>query len=849
LRHDPQDKKQGFTGEDLIRFFDTMLGVVIPRSKSKPAPSARTIMDAIHICLSYGVFQYNMPWTKQEMARLKVWFDNAKAAGRMTTGIWEKRVRIGFTTLSKIGLKWLQYNLDHGCLNWDVPIYQLMSIALMSALNCRAGDIGRSALYTALEYLSWRDIRILVDESAPNNHDDDLFLPSSASEHRNERESVGLVISGFTARFELRFRKAEKTERNVDGVIHLSTLNSSHHQQICPITLLLVHAMRHELVRGKSLEEVATIAQQSPSKEVQWLKPDAPVLTAINISPKCSLDLSHPASTRQLNDTLKRMGLVAGLLSRVYTHAIRAGAARDIAHLTTKQTSGKTLGLGTARNALGHTHNALSNGVTELYTGEETLAYFNARAAREYTDRWGPKFTDESLHDFVTAPVTKEEISLWQAEHEPTLNPEDASKSSAVRRARRHIRTAREEYMRTHAKTAAVDSVPQALQFPQQTSHTDSIDPSLLHPRMTPISQQQQPPPPLVGMSSDTVVASAQTSEISITNSDIIDPALLQPTTPNSRRNSMDNDLVEENFGEMDIDATTIDSTAFLAFEDTVVPNHSALDTTVDDDDDDDELLDALTDVCEGAMMSMEHASYMVDFVTRFSKINIVRQDTFGKKWASYVKSQQYETTIGPHSMRGGTRDSPTPYMYLCRETEGCPAKFHTYRGLSKHELYCSPTKVAKVKKNQEKDRSFVCTFDGCTSAFRLKGSLTSHVKTQHNWLPKACPSEACDKSILYDSYNELREHKRHHGFPTTCLAASAASPCSLPEGHLFNDSSTHEAHLRTIHNIPTSNLVAYRPAFPGVKRRRHGSTLDVGEPDISVPASRKKARKAVEVV
>jgi hypothetical protein len=73
-----------------------------------------------------------------------------------------------------------------------------------------------------------------------------------------------------------------------------------------------------------------------PDHAIEWTHPSYPVLSAFALAPaRC--DLAKTASVYQLLDTIKEIGLVSNVLGRVYIHATRNGAIRDIAHLPQSQ--------------------------------------------------------------------------------------------------------------------------------------------------------------------------------------------------------------------------------------------------------------------------------------------------------------------------------------------------------------------------------------------------------------------------------------------------------------------------------------------------------------------------------
>ncbi|KAK9316758.1 hypothetical protein V1524DRAFT_425467 [Lipomyces starkeyi] len=102
---------------------------------------------------------------------------------------------------------------------------------------------------------------------------------------------------------------------------------------MCTVSLLMIHALRHGLVVGSNIQEVLEHAANTADGRVVWTFPDRPILCAFTRTGVKMCDLDEPARTQQLLESVKQMGVVSNILTRVYTHAIRLGAAQDIAHL------------------------------------------------------------------------------------------------------------------------------------------------------------------------------------------------------------------------------------------------------------------------------------------------------------------------------------------------------------------------------------------------------------------------------------------------------------------------------------------------------------------------------------
>jgi hypothetical protein len=134
-----------FTGDGLLRFLDSIIGKIKPGYKGKPAPGKELITKAIEVLSAYGTFTYppntGYKLTSHDASHLQTWLDDAKKAGRLTHGRWEKRVWLNFMTVSRMGKAWLEHHLKNGTWSWDVTIARLLSIVLITSIGMRNGDV------------------------------------------------------------------------------------------------------------------------------------------------------------------------------------------------------------------------------------------------------------------------------------------------------------------------------------------------------------------------------------------------------------------------------------------------------------------------------------------------------------------------------------------------------------------------------------------------------------------------------------------------------------------------------------------------------------------------------------
>ncbi|KAK9246717.1 hypothetical protein V1506DRAFT_505362 [Lipomyces tetrasporus] len=385
-----QSLDEPFNGDDVLRFFDSIVSKITPGSKGKPAPNDKVVLNGIRIISSYGTFTYpkssGYELTKYDGSRLQTWLDDSVKAGRLTKGVWKQRVWLNFMTVSRMGRAWLDHHHKYGTWNWDITIARLLSIVLITSLGCRVGDVARSRLYTATEYMQYKHVELMVDGQEAK-------------------------FENLRARITVEFKKGSKDIRNDNLEFYLHSLNDPNFYHMCPIALLLIHALRHGLVLGSTIEQVLEYAANASDAKVVWLFPDRPLFAAFSHKSTSECDLDKAAGNDQ--------------------------------GFTTDQ----------VRQSLGHSHSAFNRGTTDTYVGSPTREYYNDRAERQFVSRWGPKFSETSAFNIVKQSVTDEEIREWQQLNEPSIVDPDSINSR--RRARDNIRR---ERVASFVRTAEPDT-------------------------------------------------------------------------------------------------------------------------------------------------------------------------------------------------------------------------------------------------------------------------------------------------------------------------------------------------------------------------------------------------------
>lgn len=155
------------TGEDIGRFLESISNKITSQIRGKPCVSLEHMRKAVyHIC-SGLLFKQDFRLSRHESRRLDTLLDTLAKEGKLTTGKWRSRQRIGFALLQKMGQAWFTRHLTYGCLSWDVAISKFLPLVLMSSTVSRVGDIGRSSYYTGSEYLRWEHIELVLEGDEP----------------------------------------------------------------------------------------------------------------------------------------------------------------------------------------------------------------------------------------------------------------------------------------------------------------------------------------------------------------------------------------------------------------------------------------------------------------------------------------------------------------------------------------------------------------------------------------------------------------------------------------------------------------------------------------------------------
>ena len=757
-----EDIHQSFDGDTLIRFFDSILsnGKMKRHSYDKPAPNLTTIHSAVAFLVGYGTFHWGdrQFLSSRDKERLATFLDDATRQGRLTRGRWHKRTWACFVTVSCMIQRFLDYHHENGCWNWDVIIYKCLSIVLTTALGARCGDVGLSNQYKGCEFLAWKRIRIMLEG-------DPLF-------------------ANLTMEIVLEFEKLHKDSRNEETTFYFKPLEDSACRHMCPIHLLLVHALRHGLVEATRLDELLFKMHETPTKPLAWKFPDYPVLSAISNTVPYQCVTEKAATTNQLHITIKHMGLLSNILEKIHMHATRSGSARNKAHLPSAVGEEAGFVTGVTRQAMGHSSNpAESTQLTEHYAGGHSALIYNAIAQnKDKRHRREAKFGTGSAIDEVRATVTEEEMQSWHKRH--AEDEKGLSEEPAVRK-----RRARAGVQRERLENYKENAVPIANPY-KDINGGLGVSRTPLAPRSSNTMNLQlqqrlpQPSPP----------------------ASMVDDANIDP-----RLKSSDSSILPQGDGSSDIE---VDESAFNSLHAMMFPQNDENGNLPEIDDDPSGTTTLHEDAEEAARLLT--SSYALKntaetWIDYYSRINIISNNGFPGPWHAREKDPKaFQEALAQRSTSGNSRDDPTPLVHHCVKTPNCPFQTYFPTALRKHEKICTEGSVAAQEQATSAER-FVCDEPGCGAEFASRSGLKGHRRSFHQWTPRKCDDCPDDERLFptLRTYTKHRDtkHSLTNRFPTSCRYPGCSS------SKQFSTLDSLRRHLRDEHQVSDNETItAYSP-------------------------------------
>lgn len=653
--------------------------------------------------------------------------------------------------------------------------------------------------------------------------------------------------------------------RNKDKEVIVKPLEGVQNNTVCPIKLLLIHALRTGHVAHTSIEALLRSLLLTPNRRVQWtnqLDPIAPAIVRQNF-----LDFTSPAGIHQVAKSVRAAGLLAGILTPLNTHDIRAGASRDVAKLP----SGVIKGVAdaTVAKTLGHSHKTLYNGVTDSYVGGIATA-FNALVAKNpQPDRFGPQVADQGY--FRLEPVKSARIVEYC-----NNNNLDPSSSGDRRLAGRRIQEQdREQWVQEQEAVLRGDPGASALASRKRKDPTASstIDhpvgplaersPNISAPSKKWGENKKKEKKPKRQKQTSNSAGPPVGSGSTIPESDDVQTGHFQsaPTTSpvvgKSRQVPEPDELIDPQLLAMDaqmrglmlgagvqeealISSVTVDPVKASGLESIILGNvnDAATATTaatgqkmgaqedpqwqfLEDYAEDQAIDDALDEViAETAPLDSTAATPSNDptsattlpgeqFVDYFSRINVVRNTSLKHSLT------KLDEVFPRHVGMGHSRDEPSLFLIPCPNAVlGCSYSHPNPERIAQHEISCTIRLADHQDRggdSSEETQLFDCGRDGCTKQFKTEKYLQRHIKRSHDWVPKKCELPDCPKpDVLWDSGGKMQRHKQvdhdANWKPSKCIFPGCSSSHTFEKRHLYN------MHLKNVHKLRGEEKAQYFP-------------------------------------
>ncbi|KAL1868207.1 hypothetical protein Plec18167_008401 [Paecilomyces lecythidis] len=680
------------TGDEVIRFVDTLVHNVRSTYGDRHAISKYTVRNWLY-SLSEGMsFRYqDYKMTRRDRIRLDECIASLVKEGKLIKGKQRKPVFVGVVLLQQMARSWIEDGLENGCRSWDIRISRLLSVVLMQACCCRAGEIVQSVGYTGKTCLLYEHIEMVVTGKP--------YLESTIM------------------RVSLYYTKGEK-DAPYEALEHIvKPYGESDLFVIDAVKLLLIHSLRQGACASHkdrntpltTLDEVLRQAYSRRDKKVIWRTPQRPVICAIDKIKRRFLTVDTPANVAQVSNTVRDMGLIAGVCQHLTSHAIRYGSARDLAHVPADSLPSTSTEF--VARALGHSTRSMNTGVTQMYMGGLGVDTNIARAAHPYQDPLGPVIANESMKKRKRAHDSSE-LTKWCEERglDPLLK-------SNRRKAGRSMSKSKSDVQR---ENAVMDPM----------TDRDTLVPSGTNSSVTHDGDE--------AFSGNIDVPNVKRKEMATSNPD---PALLLDTQLQTGNIPGDDQVVEVQTDNFDLNMAMMSQ-----FEDLIGCEAGSSEQVLDDDQELHLLMGTSSSITPdngsmhmtGAdeldttnmMMHMEPEAQQTwtqmsgeEFIRFFSKINTVHSPEVARRVARDPQAIYNDVAIG------NSRDPPTIYEFRCK-TKFVNGSVCDYTSTLRvkfdyHSSQCDPMKPPTVSPPP----AFVCP--DCGKAYANEKSLRTHVK-QH---------------------------------------------------------------------------------------------------------------------
>lgn len=462
-----------------------------------------------------------------------------------------------------------------------------------------------------------------------------------------------------------------------------------------------------------------------------------------------------------------RASLFAKLAREGYTHITSLNSTHSVSFLSDE-----------VRQSLGHRPCTLGKVLTEACARDPSREYYNDRAAnKDCVSRREPRFGTMSGLDMVKSSVTNEDSQRYLDSNSSLVGIRSVASLTAVER-------------------GAISRKVRRLRL-QQFNHT-----------VTPEGRNNSP--------SGHQTVSTLHSNPSSSVPESIDPALLDEETLHS-------------FNVDQEELNSLQSTLFVMNNPKSLSDPKAPSTSNESCSTSSDFANAATDTDEVG----EEAERLLlgprdetnddrkpltaeEWIDSYARISVVKNLQLARKWNDFsIKHQPFESTVGQHSLRGNSRDDPTPFVFYCNKTNGCTYRTIQISLLEQHQSSCNEGLVKAATQSLDPPGSgktlLKCAEEGCTfDTTAGQYALGRHEYNTHAYVPKPC-NQGCDPTKIYYNRVALAQHniKVHSSrWPTGCLYPSCVSE------KLYHTQPTLVNHLKKDHGVDDAQQrVQYLPA------------------------------------
>ncbi|KAG4428859.1 hypothetical protein IFR05_015662 [Cadophora sp. M221] len=637
------------SGDDIVRFFTTITSHMT--SMIGHVPRYDTQIRYLNLLIPKLVFEYpEINLSPHECLRISICLKSLLQDGKLTNDPQREAQWVGISLVKRMIVAVAEEAIESRTRSWDVTITKILSIILLGALGARCGDLTLSTGYKNVEYLQWKHIQIKL---------------RPGTEHK------------LTMRITLRYQKEEKNDPSSNRVVDIDELDLAQDNALCPVKWLLIHALRHGLVQSQSFEDLVYRASRRLDGTVVWTYPEYPVLTSLRKG-GVFLQLSKPALSDQLRNTVKYAGLVAGLLALITPHDLRRGCFQDMVRTAT----GPATSLTDVADIMGHSRSTLQEGTSKKYTNgfqDPRTLEKRIRGATETPGAFDLMTTDIA---FKRRRISTEEV-ITMCESRGL----DSRKESERRKVRSQIRE-------------------QDILKWMEAREDDTIDDAHSQAEQGIVSR-----PALLSLPANVRNNREDQDENTRNNDgleDMIDPELTAEDEGDYNHSIVYYFALSNHFYSPGISLNKVSNELVTDLE-AALSQNTNLELN-------ENLHAALYPLSESAFEDssiIPWESDGVQFITFFAEINIVRNARLDRvaaaRWADEAKRLANVST-------GNSRNLPTPYHYSCTNKKfGCQYHGQSQQDTQKHSKYCKITSEEAANQKYS-EKPFKCSSEGCNN-------------------------------------------------------------------------------------------------------------------------------------